>query len=356
MPSSRRWNRNVYFRFNPLSISREFNIQYNELADFDAFLVSPEPLEFCSRGLESGSMNIYPMFLSDLNDVITKIHGPLLKNFWRSAPSLTIKGKQSGLRFPEVMAIMNLTPDSFYAESRTKEGEVDGRLDEIEQAGAKLVDIGGQSTRPGSERISPQEEMKRILKAVEISLNRNFIVSVDSYAPEVLRECLDMGAHLINDVTGMDNPEVGKLAKKYEVPIVLMHKKGDFKTMQHSPSYQNVINEIIDFFYQKISQSAELGIESNIILDPGIGFGKRVEDNLSIIRNLRDLKLGHPLLIGLSRKSFIGEIMGESVDQRGESSLILNTIALMNGADIIRVHDVRDNSKLIKIVKKIKEI
>ncbi len=356
MPNSRRWNRKEYFRFNSSSVSREFGIPHSLLVDYDVFLISTRTLEFLSNKLKSGDFNIYPLRFGDVNDTIVKLRSPLTENFWRSAPPLRIRRASSRLIFPEVMAIINLTPDSFYPGSRTKDEEIEVRLNEIEEAGGKLVDIGGQSTRPGSKRISPQEELKRISRAVEMSINRNFTVSIDSYVPEVLKECLEIGAHIINDVTGMENPEVGRLARKYDVPIVIMHKKGSFENMQQSPSYQNVVNEIIDFFFRKISKSTELGIEDNIILDPGIGFGKRVEDNLSIINNLRDFKLGHPLLVGLSRKNFIGEIMGERVDERGESSLILNTIALMNGADIIRVHDVRENLKLIKIMKNLREI
>ena len=356
MPSSQQWNDDIYFRFNTESVSREFGIPLKTLEDFDAFLVTAAHLDFLPGGVRSGKFCIYPLHFNDVNNLIRQFRGsPLAENFWRKRSSLRTRKATLDINFPEAMAVLNLTHDSFYPGSRIKEEDIEEKLDEIGRYGIRVVDIGGQSTRPGSERISPQEEIKRISKAVEASLNRKFIVSIDSFEPEVLRNCLEMGVHLINDVTGLENEEVGRLARKYDTPLVIMHKKGDFKTMQNSPSYENVINEIIDFYYQKISLAARLGIEDNIVLDPGIGFGKRVEDNLAIINNLRDLRLGHPLLIGLSRKNFIGVIMNEPVGERGESSLILNTISLMNGADMIRVHDVRENSKLIKIIKKLKE-
>ncbi|MEM3497578.1 MAG: dihydropteroate synthase, partial [Thermoplasmatales archaeon] len=187
-------------------------------------------------------------------------------------------------------------------------------------------------------------------------LNMGFIVSVDSFQVKVVKECLDLGAKIINDVTGMENQEMGELSRKYQAPIVIMHKKGDFKTMQLSPYYENVTEEIISFFAEKLEEANRLGISNNVILDPGIGFGKSVAHNLYIIRNIQDLKLGHPLLIGLSRKSFIGAITGESVEQREQSSLIFNSIALLHGADIIRVHDVEQSIKLIKIIRSINEI
>ena len=356
MPNSRQWYERIFFRFNPDAISKEFNIPLPEVADFRAFLITPKNSDQNSAGWTSKGNLIYPLEPDQINDLISKLNYPVRRDFWKSTHPLRIHGNSNVIQFPAAMAIINMTPDSFYPVSRTKEDDLEQKLDEIETTGCSLVDIGGQSTRPESEQVSAKYEMKRISKAVEISLNRKFTVSIDSYRPEVLRECLEMGVHIINDVTGMENPEVGKLARKYDVPLIVMHKKGSFKTMQRSPTYKNVVNEIISFFLKRISQAVELGIEDNLILDPGIGFGKRLEDNLKIIDNLMDFKLGHPLLVGLSRKSYIGGVLNESVNERGESSLIFNSVAIMKGADIIRVHDIKGNMKLIKIIKKLKEV
>ncbi|MGC8562911.1 MAG: dihydropteroate synthase [Thermoplasmata archaeon] len=333
----------------------EYKIPIRDLVDFQAFLVTTRTLDISNPKWNAGRYNIYALMFKDINDLLVSLKHPLRENFWKLPTPIRIRGRPDAIDFPSVMTILNMTPDSFYPGSRLRDEQLNERLDEIEKIGGNIVDIGGQSTRPGSEQISSQEEMKRISKAVEISLNRKFTVSIDSYRPEILKECLDMGAHIINDVTGGENREIRNLAKYYDVPLIVMHKKGDFKTMQNSPSYENVINEISLFFLRKIVEARELGIEDNLILDPGIGFGKRVEDNLSIINNLRDFKMGHPLLIGLSRKNFIGKLLDESVDERGTSSLIFNSITIMNGADIIRVHDIDENIKLIKIIKKLKE-
>jgi dihydropteroate synthase len=356
MPNSRQWYERIFFRFNPEAISKEFNIPLSEVADFRAFLVTPNLSDQNSAGWASKGNLIYPLEPDQINDLISKLNYPAMRDFWKSTHSLRIHGDSNLIQFPSAMAIINMTPDSFYPVSRTKESELEQKLEEIKTTGCNIVDIGGQSTRPGSKQVSSKNEIRRISYAVETSLNMKFTVSIDSYRPEVLKECLEMGAHIINDVTGLENLEVGKLARKYDVPLIVMHKKGSFKTMQHSPTYKNVVNEIISFFLKKISQATALGIEDNLILDPGIGFGKRVEDNLKIIDNLMDFKLGHPLLIGLSRKSYIGEIMNESVDERGESSLIFNSVAIMKGADLIRVHDIKGNMKLIKIIKKLREV
>ncbi len=355
MHNSRQWNEGPFIRFNAKSISREYGITIDDLSDNQAYIVSSyDPgIERRKWNVENGV--IYGLSLQDLNEIIEIFHLPLRKNFWRVPPSLRIRGSQKSLKFPMFMMVINMTPDSFYPGSRIAEEDLEQTLSLIKNEGGEVVDIGGQSTRPGSDPVSAEEEMRRIKRAVEAALNMRLIVSVDSFMPEVLRECLEMGIHIINDVSGLENMEIASLSRRYDVPLVLMHKKGDFKTMQRSPHYGNVINEIQSFFLSKLSQISEMGIEDNVILDPGIGFGKRVEDNIAIINNLSDFKLGHPLLIGLSRKSFIGAITGEKVEERGMSSLILNSIAISNGADIVRTHDLVENMKLMKIIRKLKE-
>ncbi|MGC8645207.1 MAG: dihydropteroate synthase [Thermoplasmata archaeon] len=354
MPSSPSWN-DVFFRFNPASVSKEYGIPIDNLADHSLFIISKERIDWESEYFMTKGRYVYPSSVSDVNRLITAISYPPGESFWIRPTNTFFESHLKGIEPPVVMAIINMTPDSFYPESRIEDGKLAETLTRIKEKGVKLVDIGGQSTRPGSERITAEEEMRRIRKAVEISLNMGFFVSIDSFYPEVVRECLEMGSHVINDVTGMENQEIGLLSKRYGVPLIIMHKKGDFKTMQVAPYYENVIEEIISFFLHRIEDAKNLGIDDNVIFDPGIGFGKRVVDNLTIIRNLRDLKLGHPLLIGLSRKGFIGTLTGESVEERGLSTLIFHTIALMQGVDIIRVHDVEESVKLVNIMKKMNE-
>ncbi|MEM0141091.1 MAG: dihydropteroate synthase [Thermoplasmatales archaeon] len=354
MPNSQPWN-DLFVRFTPQTIAREYGVEFDEIRDFNIFVISKRKIGLGKPFFQANDRFIYPSSSEKVNQLLRSIKYPAGESFWFRGSSNHHLRSLKGIEFPEVMAIINMTPDSFYPKSRIGKAELLDTLETLKKNGVKIVDIGGQSTRPGSERISSQEEIKRIRSAVEASLNMRFIVSVDSFQVEVVRESLEMGANMINDVCGMENPEMGLLSKKYDVPIVIMHKKGDFKTMQISPHYDNVVEEIISFFTGKLEEANNLGIGENVILDPGIGFGKNLSHNISIIKNIPDLKLGRPFLIGLSRKSFIGSITGEEVDQRGLSSIIMNTIALINGADIIRVHDPEENMKLIKIIKKIKE-
>jgi len=354
MHSSPQWS-DIFFRFDPESVSREYGVPIERISDHRLFIVSKRELELGSRHFISRGRYVYLPNAEEANILISKIEYPPGSSFWLRSSLKFFERHLNGTDIPAVMGIVNMTPDSFYPGSRVRENEIGEFLSHMKEGGVKIVDIGGQSTRPGSERIGAYEEMKRIRKAVEIALDSGFIVSIDSFYTSVIRECMEMGAHIINDVTGLEDPEMAHLSKKYDAPIIIMHKKGDFKTMQNSPYYENVIEEIISFFIRKIQNAREMGIEDNIVLDPGIGFGKRVEDNVSIIKNLRDLKLGFPLLIGLSRKSFIGSLTGEDVNERGFSSAIFNTIALMKGADIIRVHDIEESVKLAKIIKKINE-
>ncbi|MEM1814213.1 MAG: dihydropteroate synthase [Thermoplasmatales archaeon] len=355
MPSSQQWN-DFFIRFDPRAVSREYDIPIDKIADHSIFLISKNRLNSEIDFIEGKGRYIYPVSSEQLNTFIRSMKYPAGEFFWLNNEKRNYIQSILGIRFPEIMAIINMTPDSFFPGSRFKDEDLPVLLEKYKKQRVRIVDIGGQSTRPGSERVDAEEEIRRIRFAVEESLNMGFIVSVDSFQVKVVKECLDLGAKIINDVTGMENQEMGELSRKYQAPIVIMHKKGDFKTMQLSPYYENVTEEIISFFAEKLEEANRLGISNNVILDPGIGFGKSVAHNLYIIRNIQDLKLGHPLLIGLSRKSFIGAITGESVEQREQSSLIFNSIALLHGADIIRVHDVEQSIKLIKIIRSINEI
>jgi dihydropteroate synthase len=268
--------------------------------------------------------------------------------------NLRIRGREWNIDPPELMAILNFTSDSFYEKSRINLDKIEELSQELKNIGVKIIDIGGESTRPGSDPISFEEEWNRIEKPLKLFIDEGFIVSVDSYKPQTQRKALELGSHIINDVKGMESEEMGILAKKFDVPIILMHSKGDFKTMQENPNYENVILEIISFFMERLRRAERLGIEDNIILDPGIGFGKRVEDNLMIVKYLDEIKMGYFMLIGLSRKSFLGKILNETADERLCSTVIMNTVSILNGSDFIRVHDPKENLKIIELIKRLK--
>jgi len=253
-----------------------------------------------------------------------------------------------------LMGVLNVTPDSFSDGGRFFKPER-----AIKQAllmakeGADIIDVGGESTRPGADEVSAEEESRRVLPVIdELAKKVDLPVSIDTYKSEVARRALDAGAAMINDISALRfDPRMGKVAKDYDVPVVLMHIKGTPKNMQKNPSYANVIEEISDYLKESVEMAKEAGIdEDKIIIDPGIGFGKRVKDNLEIVKNLRELaSLGKPILIGLSRKSFIGKILDLSLEDRLEGSLAALVVAITNGANILRVHDVKHSRRAARI-------
>jgi dihydropteroate synthase len=262
--------------------------------------------------------------------------------------------KNYTLRFEKtlIMGILNVTPDSF------SDGGLFSNIDtavahgkKMVSDGADIIDVGGESSRPGSAPLSETEELDRILPVVTRLLDEVSVpISIDTYKPLVADACLKAGAHLINDITGLTNPEMRKLAVKHNVPVVLMHMQGTPKIMQQNPIYQDLLGEITAFFQKQIVTARNAGIQ-HIIIDPGIGFGKTVEHNLQILKHLGEFKgLGCPILIGPSRKSFIGTITGLPVKERLEGTLAAVTIAIMNGANIVRVHDVKECKRAIQVV------
>jgi dihydropteroate synthase len=253
-----------------------------------------------------------------------------------------------------LMGIINVTPDSFYDGGRRLDSGraiADG-LGLIE-AGADIIDIGGESTRPGARPVSAEEELERILPVVR-GLRRvaKVPISIDTYKARVAREALDEGADLVNDVSALrfDGEMVG-LAAAEKVPIVLMHMLGTPRTMQTEPRYDDVLREVIEFLAERIQFAAQAGIErQNIIVDPGIGFGKTLDHNLTLLRGLPAFAaLGQPLLVGASRKAFIGRILGTEPDQRLEGSLAAAVAAVLGGADIVRAHDVKETHRAIRV-------
>lgn len=350
MLSSHSWKNNFYFIHDAPFIRKFFGIAQNKIEDYCHFLLCPINKTLDSRGFDAGYFKIIPFNRYDEVSDYLKDIDYLNKN---TRVYISVRDRVLSFERKNIMAILNATPDSFFPGSRLDPSDIESKIEKIKDLKIDIVDIGGESTRPGSDPVGPVEEWRRIKPVLETALQKGLTVSVDTYRSKVAEQALEMGAHIINDVTGMEDERMAHLTKKYESGLILMHKKGNFKNMQDNPYYENVILEILDYFYERISLAREYDIEDKIILDPGIGFGKRIEDNLDIIRFIKEFKIGYPLLIGLSRKGFIGKIMNESVEERALSSVIFNSVALMNGADIIRVHDLEENLKLIKIINEI---
>jgi dihydropteroate synthase len=258
-----------------------------------------------------------------------------------------------------IMGILNVTPDSFSDGGKyfSKERAIDRAIQMIDE-GADIIDVGGESTRPGSEPVPLEEELRRVIPVIsEISKRTKIPISIDTYKSEVARQALDNGAVIVNDISGLRfDKRMVDVVSEYNSGIVIMHIKGRPKTMQINPEYNDVISEIYSYLSDSVQIAKSRGIEK-IIIDPGIGFGKRQVDNLEIIRRLREFKsLGYPILIGVSRKSFIGNILNLPVEERLEGTLAAVAISIWNGANIVRVHDVKEIKRVVKIIDAIKEI
>jgi dihydropteroate synthase len=252
------------------------------------------------------------------------------------------------------MAIVNCNGDSFYAPSRARGEEAVRKALEAEENGAAVIDFGGESTRPGASYIGGDEELRRLIPVIRAFRRRSSLpVSVDTRKAAVARAALDAGADIINDISALeDDGEMAPLCAERGAAVVLMHKKGKPRNMQDSPAYRDAAAEVAGYLRERAQQAEEAGIGAEkIILDPGIGFGKRTADNLELLRRLAEIRgKDYPLLVGLSRKSFIGEITGADAEGRLAGSLAANAAALMAGADIIRVHDVREGADLAKVL------
>ena len=257
-------------------------------------------------------------------------------------------------RRTHVMGILNVTPDSFYDGKRynTVKNAVDHALKMVEE-GADIIDVGGESTRPGAYPVSEAEELKRIIPLIKIlSKQIRKPISIDTYKAKVAEKAIDAGASIINDIGGLlMNKHMAKVAAEAKVPVIIMHKKGKPKTMQKNPIRKNVMSEIMSYLQKSVSRAVNAGIdEDKIILDPGIGFGKTLHQNLKILKRLKEFKsMGFPILIGTSRKQFIGAILKLSTRERLYGTLATLSIAVMNGAHIVRVHDVREAVQVVMI-------
>jgi dihydropteroate synthase len=259
------------------------------------------------------------------------------------------------------MGIINVTPDSFFSGSRfTKDADIINATSKMLEEGADIIDVGGYSSRPGADHISETEEKQRVLGAVRlISRERpDAVISVDTFRAEIAREAVEeCGAHMINDISGGEADHrmfdtVGEL----NVPYVLMHMRGNPRTMQDQPVYKDVVAEILNWFGERIFRLRSAGVK-DIIIDPGIGFGKSIDHNFEILRSLSDFSIADlPVMVGLSRKSIIWKTLGITSDQSLNGSTVLNSVALLHGADILRVHDVREAVQAVRLTARLGEI
>ena len=272
--------------------------------------------------------------------------------------TLNCKGRILVVEKPLVMGIINATPDSFYNGSRQQ--SIDAILRQAEQMlkdGAAILDIGGQSTRPGSEKISEEEELKRVVDPIEV-IHKNFpeaFISIDTYYAKVAAETVAAGACIVNDISAgsIDENMISTVAA-LKVPYVLMHSKGTPQTMKQFASYENVTKEVVDFFIAKKSEISKAGI-TDIIIDCGFGFAKNATHNFELLKNLSLFKmLDAPILLGISRKSFIYKTLGVSVEEALNGTSVLNTVGLMNGASILRVHDVKEAVEAVALFQNLK--
>lgn len=260
----------------------------------------------------------------------------------------------------QIMAILNLTPDSFSGDGLlSKKMSIEAMVDYAQglcAEGADIIDIGGESSRPGARVVPKDEEIRRTIPLVKrLSKELKTPLSIDTYKPEVAQRALDAGAAIVNDISGLRNPRMLKVIKQYQAGVVIMHMQGTPRTMQKNPYYEFLIAEIIDYLGAAAKKAVDCGVKKEkIIIDPGIGFGKNLEHNLEIFRNLKELKvLGFPILVGPSRKSFIGKILGLPPQERLSPTLAAVVIAAVNGADILRVHDVKPAQEALRITEAI---
>lgn len=273
---------------------------------------------------------------------------------------INVKGRLLDLSVPKVMGILNVTPDSFYAGSRMQtEEDIAARARQIIAEGASIIDIGAYSSRPNAEHISAEEEMRRLRTGLEI-LNRNHpdaVISVDTFRADVAEWCVkEYGVAVINDIAAgeMDN-RMFRTVAKLGVPYIMMHMQGTPQDMQKEPRYENLIREVFLYFSRKVQQLRDLGVK-DIILDPGFGFGKTLEHNYKLMAHLEEFRIFElPLLVGVSRKSMIYKLLEGTPQDSLNGTTVLDTVALMKGANILRVHDVREAVEVVRITEKIKE-
>lgn len=258
------------------------------------------------------------------------------------------------------MGVINVTPDSFSDGGKflSHENAISQALDLIQQ-GADIIDIGGESTRPGAEKVSIEEEINRTVPVIEgiRKLNPNITISIDTSKSQVMQAAIQAGANFINDVNALQSKGCLEIVAHSKLQVCLMHKKGQPKSMQINPEYDDVLTEVMDFFKARLDNCLSAGIKhENIVLDPGIGFGKTLKHNLTLLKSIKQLKsLGCPILIGASRKSMIGEILSADIDDRLYGSLAIAQYAYMHGAEYLRVHDAKATADVLNVTKALLE-
>lgn len=274
--------------------------------------------------------------------------------------TINVGGRLLSLSTPQVMGIVNITPDSFYAESRkNSEDELRQRVRQIVDEGGSIIDLGAYSSRPGAKDISAEEEMERLRKGLKIIRDENSEVplSVDTFRADVAKMCVEeYGVEIVNDISaGELDPRMLETVAQLRVPYIMMHMKGNPRNMQESPAYSDIVAEMFLYFSHKINRLQELGA-NDIILDPGFGFAKTLEHNYELLNRLEDFQEFHlPILVGVSRKSMIYKLLDSTPEEALNGTSVINTIALSKGANILRVHDVKACTEVVKIYTKMKE-
>lgn len=269
--------------------------------------------------------------------------------------TLNLRGRLLELREPQIMGILNVTPDSFFSESRTPDEEhIAQRVKQMMNDGADMIDIGGYSARPGANDVSTEEEMNRLRRGLRIirKLYPDVPVSVDTFRADVARMCIEEeGADIINDISGgMMDRQMFRTVAQLHVPYIMMHMQGTPDSMQLAPHYDNLRQEVMLYFAERIDRLCQMGVK-DIIVDPGFGFGKTMEHNYELMAHLEDFHVfGLPLLVGISRKSMIYKLLGGTPQTSLNGTTVLNTIALTKGAHILRVHDVKEAVEAKRIV------
>ncbi|MDA8648192.1 dihydropteroate synthase [bacterium] len=275
---------------------------------------------------------------------------------FRRKTSISVRGKVLDFRIPKVMGIVNVTPDSFYSGSTVNsQNALSERVKDMLLSGADILDVGGYSSRPGADDISVQEEIDRVCPAIEQTLRDHpeAIISVDTFRSEVADRALQLGAGIINDISGFrQDPDLPAIAANYNAPYILMHMRGTPKTMQSLTEYENLFTEMAGYFSSKMETLRLAGVK-DVILDPGFGFAKTMEDNHRLLQNLDYFQfLEAPILVGISRKSMIYKKLGITPESSLNGTTALNTIGLLKGASILRVHDVKEAKEVVELLQK----
>ncbi len=327
------------------------NIPEKDVSEIDkVFLENKIPNKLIEHNKTFSQLIFLPRNYN-LNDQ-SKFNAPILKEIYNALQSemnyekdiLNISGKLYTENFPLIMGIVNVTPDSFSDGGKffKIENAIEHAIKLIDE-GADIIDVGGESTRPGADFIDADEEIKRVIPVIEgiLKANPEAVISIDTTKSEVAREAMKSGVKIINDISGLTFDEkIAEVASEFSSTLILMHTKGDPKTMQKDPYYDDVVSEIYDYLLNQIEVANSYGVQ-NIIVDPGIGFGKRVNDNYEILNRLTEFKtLGKNILVGLSRKSFLSKSIDHKYFDREISTAVAETIAVLNGAKIIRTHNV----------------